>query len=90
MAEINDDMDRTRATTAAKAAYEAKSFEVENVFFFVEKVKRTTRTVFFWNVQTKSVLNWTLKKIKYVIVPKIRRAKEQSELLETVFRVCLM
>ena len=47
MAEINDDMDRTRATTAAKAAYEAKSFEVENVFFFVEKVKRTTRTVFF-------------------------------------------
>lgn len=47
MAEINDDMDRTRATTAAKAAYEAKSFEVENVFCFVEKVKRTTRTVFF-------------------------------------------
>lgn len=47
MAEINDDMDRTRATTAAKAAYEAKSFEVENVLFFVEKVKRTTKTFFF-------------------------------------------
>ena len=66
MAEINDDMDRTRATTAAKAAYEAKSFEVENVLFFVEKVKRTTKTFFLKCANKKCIkLNFKEDKVRY-------------------------